>query len=85
MENDNHGNGYALKFLADMKAKYAALGDAIASVEKALNIGALGGLGIGGEATFATWIRISPLRLSLCPFRAAHFSGSQLPIPSGST
>jgi hypothetical protein len=45
MENDNQGNGYALKFLADMEAKYAALGDAIASVRKALNIGALGGLG----------------------------------------
>jgi len=49
MENDNQGNDYALKFLADMEAKYTALGNAITSVKIALNIGALGGLGIASE------------------------------------
>ena len=41
MENDNQGNDYALKFLADMEAKYAALGNAIAGVRAALSTGAL--------------------------------------------
>lgn len=49
MDNDTQGNDYALKFLADMEAKYAALGNAIASVRAALNIGALGGLGTSPE------------------------------------
>lgn len=53
MENETQGNDYALKFLADMEAKYAALGNAIASVRAALNIGALGGLGATTEGASA--------------------------------
>jgi hypothetical protein len=51
MESDIHPNDYAAKFLADMEAKYAALGNAIASVRAALNVGALGGLGTMGDAS----------------------------------
>jgi hypothetical protein len=51
MENETPaGNDYALRFLADMEAKYAALGNAIASVRTALNVGALGGLGVPSES-----------------------------------
>lgn len=49
MENDSQGNDYALKFLAAMEAKYVALGNAIASVKIALNMGALTGLGATGD------------------------------------
>jgi hypothetical protein len=53
MENDNQGNDYALKFLADMEAKYAALGNAIAGVRAALSTGALGALGIAADTQAA--------------------------------
>jgi hypothetical protein len=66
MENDNRPNDYAAKFLADMEAKYAALGAAIASVRAALNIGALGALGTSVDAPISgvsATLSVTPLPL----------------------
>jgi hypothetical protein len=50
MEKDNLTNDYAAKFLADLEAQYAALGNVIASLRAARSVGALGGMSVPGDA-----------------------------------